>query len=106
MITDVRNFVIYSDGYGINVNEEGIQYYNQLIDKLLEKGAFITFNIMIQSPNLFVDHLYMLFSLGLKPYVTLYHWDLPQKLQEDIDGWLSPDIVYVVSCSFSVPLHA
>lgn len=58
---------IFPDGFGTSVNEEGVQYYNRLIDGLLEKG--------------------------LKPYATLYHWDLPQKLQDDMEGWLCSDIV-------------
>ncbi|KAL7113341.1 hypothetical protein ACP275_04G055500 [Erythranthe tilingii] len=49
------------------VNEEGIKYYNLLINKLIRKG--------------------------LEPYVTLFHWDLPQTLEDDYGGFLSPQIV-------------
>lgn len=38
-----------------NINEKGIQYYNKLIDKMLE--------------------------LNIEPMITIYHFDLPQKLE-------------------------
>ncbi|GMA36681.1 glycoside hydrolase family 1 protein [Demequina litorisediminis] len=47
-------------------NPEGIAFYRGLIDRLREKG--------------------------IRPLITLYHWDLPQEL-EDQGGWLSRDTV-------------
>lgn len=57
---------ILPEGVGGPVNEEGIAYYNALIDALINKG--------------------------IKPFATLYHWDLPQGVHEAIGGWLSPEI--------------
>ncbi len=47
------------------VNEQGIAFYDRLIDGMLERG--------------------------LKPFATLYHWDLPSSLQ-DRGGWMNRDI--------------
>ncbi|WP_265521915.1 GH1 family beta-glucosidase [Oerskovia flava] len=48
-------------------NPEGIAFYSRLVDALIEAGV--------------------------KPVVTLYHWDLPQEL-EDAGGWASRETAY------------
>jgi len=54
---------VQPDGKGA-WNEKGLAFYDKLVDRLLAKG--------------------------LKPHATLYHWDLPQALQEQ-GGWGSRD---------------
>ncbi|MED6182764.1 hypothetical protein PIB30_031766 [Stylosanthes scabra] len=49
------------------INKQGIQYYNNLINELL--------------------------SNGIQPFVTIFHWDLPQSLEDSYGGFLSPHIV-------------
>ncbi len=48
------------------INQKGIDFYNRVIDCCLEKG--------------------------IEPWITLYHWDLPQAL-EDKGGWTNREIV-------------
>jgi beta-glucosidase len=50
---------VIPDGSG-PMNQPGVDFYSRLVDALLERG--------------------------IAPYVTLYHWDLPQPLQ-DRGGW-------------------
>jgi len=56
---------IMPDGDG-SVNPAGLDWYDRLVDDLL--------------------------AAGIDPYVTLFHWDLPQAL-EDKGGWRSRSIV-------------
>jgi beta-glucosidase len=49
------------------VNRAGIDFYSRLVDSLLERG--------------------------ITPWATLYHWDLPQPL-EDLGGWPARDTAY------------
>lgn len=48
-------------------NREGLDFYSRLVDGLLERGV--------------------------EPVLTLYHWDLPQDL-EDAGGWATRDTAY------------
>jgi beta-glucosidase len=56
---------VYPTGQG-QVNPAGIDFYDRLVDALL--------------------------AAGIDPYVTLYHWDLPQTLQ-DQGGWANRDTI-------------
>ena len=49
---------------GVTVNPEGVDFYDKLVDGMLERG--------------------------LKPFQTLYHWDLPAALA-DKGGWVNRD---------------
>lgn len=53
-------------GHGA-VNPKGIAFYDSLVDELL--------------------------TAGIDPWLTLYHWDLPQEL-EDAGGWANRDTAY------------
>ncbi|KAB5538463.1 hypothetical protein DKX38_015996 [Salix brachista] len=49
------------------INQAGVDHYNKLVNALLAQG--------------------------IEPYVTLYHWDLPQALHDRYNGWLNPQII-------------
>jgi len=55
---------IFPDGTGA-ANPRGFDFYDRLIDALL--------------------------AAGIEPYATLYHWDLPQALQDRYGGWEGRD---------------
>lgn len=56
---------ILPEGIGV-INQKGIEFYNKVIDYCLK--------------------------VGIEPWITTYHWDLPQKLQ-DKGGWTNRDII-------------
>jgi beta-glucosidase len=56
---------VLPEGMG-RTNKEGIAFYHKVIDECLK--------------------------LGLTPYITLYHWDLPQALEKE-GGWTNHNII-------------
>ncbi len=56
---------ILPDGYG-KVNQKGLDFYHRVIDSCLKQG--------------------------IEPWITLYHWDLPQVLQRK-GGWANRDVI-------------
>lgn len=78
----------FADGLGTKVNEEGIAYYNNLINALLERGT-ISYDLGFFSISM---HLKSCICAGIEPYITLYHWDLPLHLHQTMLGWLNKEI--------------
>lgn len=57
---------ILPHGNGL-INQAGIDHYNNIINNLLDND--------------------------IQPVVTIYHWDLPQALEDQYEGWLNKQII-------------
>ena len=55
---------VFPDGAG-QPNPKGLDFYDRLVDELLKNA--------------------------IEPFATLYHWDLPQPLQDRLGGWQSSE---------------
>ncbi|KAM6983350.1 klotho [Tautogolabrus adspersus] len=60
---------IFPNGTRGSYNEIGTNYYRTLIQRLKE--------------------------ISVQPIVTLYHWDLPDHLQQTLGGWSNPELVEI-----------
>lgn len=69
---------VLPEGYGA-VNQAGVEFYNRLIDRCI--------------------------ALDIEPWVTLYHWDLPQALEKS-GGWKNRRIVEWFADYAAVCAHA
>ena len=56
---------VFPDGTG-KPNPRGLDFYDRLLDELS--------------------------AAGIEPFATLYHWDLPQALQDRLGGWRSSEM--------------
>lgn len=71
------------------VNPEEIKYYNNLINELLKNG---TMNSFLRSfSSCFFCHMDC--CVGIRPFVTLFHWDVPQALEDAYGGFQDHEIV-------------
>ena len=57
---------VFPTGKG-KINQEGLEFYDRLVDELLKAG--------------------------IKPFATLFHWDLPQILQDTIGGFRNRECI-------------
>ncbi len=57
---------ILPEGKG-KIEKKGLEFYHELIDELIKND--------------------------IEPILTIYHWDLPQKLQDEYEGWESRKII-------------
>jgi beta-glucosidase len=55
---------VFPEGTGAP-NPKGLDFYDRLLDELLQNG--------------------------IEPFATLYHWDLPQSLEDRVGGWRSSE---------------
>ncbi|KAL2907141.1 Beta-glucosidase 11 [Bienertia sinuspersici] len=60
------SYCLSPDGRGL-VNPKGVEYYNNLINELINNG--------------------------IRPHVTLLHFDYPQALDDAYGGWQNQQIV-------------
>ncbi|CAH0763461.1 unnamed protein product [Diatraea saccharalis] len=57
---------ILPNGFADKINQPGIEYYNNLINEMIDNN--------------------------ITPFVTIYHWDLPYNLQK-LGGWANPLVI-------------
>ncbi|XP_014208505.1 myrosinase 1-like [Copidosoma floridanum] len=59
---------IFPSGYAVDPNEDGLRFYHNVLDELKRQG--------------------------ITPFVTLHHFDHPQVLEDQLNGWLNESMAY------------
>ena len=74
-------------------SQMGLKYYRMSISwsRIIPSGKRNT-KINTKGINHYIKVFRALEKSNIKPLVTLYHWDLPQGIEDEYKGWLSSEI--------------
>lgn len=90
------------------MDENGIKYYDDLINELKTNGILSPTRVHVSFYVFFflcvcfflcyrynVDPINLItrVHVGIEPFVTIFHWDVPQTLEDEYGGFLNRRIV-------------
>lgn len=99
-------FLAYMQHYYMSQMEQGNQIQKESNTTTISQMPYqkkVSLSNILSTTKLYTyEANHFIVNSGIQPYATLFHWDLPQMLEDSYEGFLSNRIMYVLQRAYGL----